>query len=137
MAGRLQEIHIGGGRVEQRVLLGRAQCLACGEHLLLGLAGAVCGLEAVEKRLGRGQPEGRHGGGALRLRIERGAAGGGPRLRQVVQILLVQARRAGDPWAVTRERSGDIFVGRAGGRPLGVELGIITIRQAESLLYCG
>ena len=65
------------------------------------------------------------------MRIERGAAGGGPRLRQVVQILLGQARRAGDPWAVTRERSGDIFVGRTGRRALGVELRIISIGQNE------
>ena len=105
--------------------------------MLLGLAGAVCGLETVEKRLGRGQPEGRHGGGALRLRIERGAAGGGPRLRQVVQILLGQTRRAGDPRPIARERSGNVLVGRAGRRALGVELRIVTVRKAKGLFHCG
>ena len=112
--GGLQKIHVGGGRVEQRALLGRAQHFASGGDLAFRLTRAVCGLETVEKRLGRGQAEGRHGGGALGLRIERGAAGGGPRLRQVVQILFGQARRAGDPWPIARERSGNVLVGRAG-----------------------
>ena len=129
--GGLQKIYICGGRVEQRALLGRAQHFASGEDLAFCLTGTVCGLETVEKRLGGGQAEGRHCSGALGLRIERGPAGGGPRLRQVVQILFGQARRAGDPWAIARERSGDVFVGRTGSGALGIELGIVSIGQNE------
>jgi len=43
----------------------------------------------------------------------------------------LSSRRAGDPWAVPRERSGDVFVGRTGSGALGIELGIISIGQNE------
>src|SRR3954452_1160896 len=95
--GGLQQIHVSSGGVEQRALLGRAQQFTGGGDLAFRLPRAVRGLEAVEQRLGRGQSEGRHGGGALSLTVKRGSAGGGSRLRHVVEILFSQARRAGGP----------------------------------------
>ena len=50
-AGVAQQVHVGGGGVEQHGLLDVAQRLARGEHLALGQPGAVGGLEAVQQVL--------------------------------------------------------------------------------------
>ena len=50
-AGVAQQVHVGGGGVEQHGLLDVAQRLARGEHLALREPGAVGGLKAVEQVL--------------------------------------------------------------------------------------
>ena len=90
--GGLQQIHVSGGGVEQRALLGRAQQFTGGGHLAFRLPRAVCRLEAVEKRLGRGQSEGRHGGGCLgieyRARLRRGWSPTSVRLSRYCSVKL-------------------------------------------------
>ena len=121
-----EQIHVGGRGVEQDGLLGGPQGLAGGEHLALGLARAVRGLEAVEERLGDGHAGGRHGDRALRLGVGRGPRRHGI-LDQRLQIILGDARRPGRARAVARQRRGHGFVDRAGGGALGVELGIVLV----------
>ena len=129
--GGLQQIHIGGGGVEQGVLFGRAQHLAGREHLTLGLARAVGSLKAVEQGLGGGDAERGHRNRALLLNVEGGAVRGGPRFREVVQILVGQARGAGHPRAIPRERGGNVLVNGAGCRALGIELRVVAVRLDE------
>ncbi len=66
-----QHVHVGGGGVEQHRLLDDAQRLARREHLALGRAGAVAGLEAVEQRLLDVHADVARLGGALQLRAGR------------------------------------------------------------------
>ena len=133
---RLQEIHVGGGGVEQGALLRGPQHLASGEYLSFCLTGAIGGLEAVEQCLGGGQPERRHRSGALVLVVDGRSAGGGPHLRQSIQVLLGQAGRAADARAIACERGWNVLVGGASGRALSIELGIVQIGLEQSALNC-
>src|SRR5262249_55995174 len=124
----LEQVDVGGGGAEQHVLLGGAQRLARGEHLALGLARAGRRLEAVEQRLRGGQPIGLHRDGALGLGVSRGNPRCRPRRpRQLIEILVGQARGAAYARAIARKRGGHVLVGRAGGGALGIELRIVLV----------
>jgi hypothetical protein len=88
-----QQVHVGDHGIEQHVLLGQREIGPCGEHLRLGLPGAVRGLKAVEQSLRDCQAcrERRvvaAGSQILRRRIWRGR-----RFRSGRQRLLTPARR--------------------------------------------
>jgi len=53
-----QIVHVDGGRRKQNRLFQQTQGLARAEHLAFSGAGLVCGLIAVEERLGRGKTHG-------------------------------------------------------------------------------
>ena len=81
---------------------------ACAGFAAFCLAGAIGGLETVEQRLGGGQPERRHCSGALVLVVDGGSPGGGSYLRQSIQVLLGEAGRAADAWAIASERGWNV-----------------------------
>jgi hypothetical protein len=131
----LQQVHVGGGGAEQHVLLGRAQRLAGGKHLALGLARAGRRLEAVEERLRGGQPIGLHRDGAFGLGVDCRNPRGPRRPHQLIQILVGQARGAAHARAIARERGGNVLVDRAGGGALGIELGIVLVGLDQGLFH--
>jgi len=51
------QIHVGGGGIEQDLLLGEPQRLARAKHLAFRLARAIGGLKTIIKRLRRGRAE--------------------------------------------------------------------------------
>src|SRR5262249_42071007 len=101
--------------------LGGAQSIAGGEHLALGLARAARRLKAVVQRLGGGQPIGLYCGGAFCLAVGRS------RFRQLIQILVGQARRAAHARAIAGECRRNVLVDYAGRGALGIELGIVLV----------
>ncbi len=132
--GVTQQVHIRGGGIQQHALFGRAQGLTRGEHLPLGLAHAVGVLEAVEQRLRRGEPRGRHPNRAQRLGVglrHRAVLG------QVLEIVLGVARSAAHFRAVPGQRSRHVLVGGAGCGTLGVDLRIVLVGEDERRLHGG
>ncbi len=129
---RLQQVHVGGGAAEQHVLLGRAQRFAGGEDLALGLAGAGRRLQAVEQRLGGGEPVGLHRDATHGLVVDCAAASrivAAP--GQLIQILLGQAGCPRHARAIAGERGRDVLIDGAGGGTLGIELGIILVGRHQ------
>ena len=134
-----QHIHVSGGAVLQRILLGVARLLARLEDLRFGLANAVCGAISVEDVLRDGQ-RGRRGEGA---RVERSAPPAwrssprrGRRRRRVDSKVVVGPvetgrSRPGDLRAIGRLRAGDSLVGRPRARALLVEIRIAGVGARE------
>jgi len=125
--GVAQQIHIGGGGVEQDRLLGGAQRLARGENLALGQAGPAGSLETVEKRLPGRQSVATGANGADRPVVANVVRALGER----VQVLLADLGRRRDCGAIAGQRHADVFVGRAGGGALGIDLRIILVGERQ------
>ena len=126
--GVAQQIHIGGGRIEQDRLLGGAQRLACSENLALGQPCPAGILESIEKRLGGRQTIGRDGFGADRFVGGRNASG------ELIQVLFADRGGPRDVRTIARQRDADILIGGAGSGALRVHLRIIPVGKRQRAL---
>ena len=137
-AGLAQQVHVGGGGVEQHGRLDAAQRLAGGEHLALGKPGAVGGLETVEQVLRRGDADAaRHVGAALR-EISGSVALIGvvePTSRIVVDSDCMPDVGGRDrPRPVAGQRGRHVLVGGANQRALRIDLRIVGVGVGQRLL---
>src|SRR5262249_58030188 len=81
-------------------------------------------------------PMGLRRDGARGRVVGRGDPRRGPRRpRQLIQILVGQARRAAHARAIARECGGNVLVDRAGRGALGIELGIVLVGLDQRLVH--
>ena len=120
-----QQVHVGGGGVEQHLLLGDAQRLARAVDLAFRLPGAVGGLEAVEQRIGSG------GGDAAREKClgewDVGDDAADRKLLHRIGVIITPLRGNAHLGAIAGEGLRHILVGRAQSRALRIERRIVLI----------
>src|SRR5262249_22578694 len=74
--------------------------------------------------------------GAFGLGVGGGNPRGGPRRpRELIEILVGEARGAAHARAIARKRRGHVLVDRAGRRALGIELGIVLVGLDQGLVH--
>ena len=127
-----QQIHVGGGGIEQHLLLGNTQRFACAHDLALRLTRAVGGLQPVEERVRRG---GANDARIKRLRsraVDQRPCDGNLRGR----FLVLGAAVGGDAQLrpIAGKRLRHVLVGRTQRRALRVERRIILIRLHQGPL---
>ena len=128
--GVAQDVHVGGRRIEQGVLLGIRQGLTGAENRALGLLDRILGPEAVEKVL---------------VDLETDATGvealdiAGAARALEIGVAAARIRRGVDLRPVTGLGAGDVLVGRADIGPLRVEVRVVAVgaRQGALQRLCG
>ena len=124
--GVADQVHVGGGGVEQHGLLGQPQRFARRRHQLLGLPGPAGGAKSVEQRLRDRSAV------ALNADVAGGVAvSGDPRWRRWswsgVEILLAGGGGQVDARTIARQRLRNGFIGGAHRSALGIELRIVLV----------
>ena len=118
------DVGVGGHRIEQHALADIAQRLASREHLRLGLAHRVGGLETVEHDLVDGDAD---DPGAQPRGLDRVVR------EQIAHGLQARGEGGDDLRPVARQRLRNAFVGSAQPRALGIELRVALVGAHQRL----